>query len=298
MGRAKPHPRERYPPNMEEDWWGGDESQAPASNAPKEIVISGPGGSGNTLTGGINQISEDGQNGVWGEVDQQDSTRSRSVTWFLTGLILIPVLLGGASSFLGSMAETGGYDEEYSGNPVLIGNLTIDDRTFENYGFIVSSAFHYDFDDPSDWSIYIGGEGWGSWMDSYEFGDPDLQAIDSQGYQWQSMWTDSWAATPLNLPEIYIRIESDFVHVAFNLNECSECGQPEYFSYYSEDYHGNEDVIAMAICLLWPVTIIAGVVWGFATGRKPFAYGLMSFCALIAIGVILLFGLLVMMFGW
>ena len=283
---------------MEEDWWGGDESQDPASNAPKEIVISGPGGSGNTLTGGINQISEDGQNGVWGEVDQQDSTRSRSVTWFLTGLILIPVLLGGASSFLGSMAETGGYDEEYSGNPVLIGNLTIDDRTFENYGFIVSSAFHYNFDDPSDWSIYIGGEGWGSWMDSYEFGDPDLQAIDSQGYQWQSMWTDLWAATPSNLPEIYIRIESDFVHVAFNLNECSECGQPEYFSYYSEDYNGNEDAIAMAICLLWPVTIIAGVVWGYATGRKPFAYGLMSFCALIAIGVILLFGFLVMTFGW
>lgn len=298
MGRAKPHPRECYPPNMEEDWWGGDESRDPASNAPKEIVISGPGGSGNTLTGGINQISEDGQNGVWGEVDQQDSTRSRSVTWFLTGLIVIPVLLGGASSFLGSMAETGGYDEEYSGNPVVIGNLTIDDRTFENYGFIVSSAFHYNFDDPSDWSIYIGGEGWGSWMDSYEFGDPDLQAIDSQGYQWQSMWTDSWGATPSNPPEIYIRIESDFVHVAFNLNECSECGQPEYFSYYSEDYNGNEDAIAMAICLLWPVTIIAGVVWGYATGRKPFAYGLMSFCALIAIGVMLLFGLLVMTFGW
>ena len=33
-------------PNMEEDWWGGDESQDPASSAPKEIVISGPGGSG------------------------------------------------------------------------------------------------------------------------------------------------------------------------------------------------------------------------------------------------------------
>ena len=298
MGRAKPQPRECDPPYMEEDWWGGDESQDPASNAPKEIVISGPGGSGNTLTGGINQISEDGQNGVWGEVDQQDSTRSRSVTWFLTGLIVIPVLLGGASSFLGSMADTGGYAEEYSINPVVIGNLTIDDRTFENYGFIVSSAFHYDFDDPSDWSIYISGEGWGSWMDSYEFGDPDLQAIDSQGHQWQSMWTDSWGSAFSNLPEIYIRIESDFVHVAFNLNECSECGQPQSFSYYSEDYHGNEDAIAMAICLLWPATIIAGVVWGYATGRKPFAYGLMSFCALVAIGVILLFGLLVMTFGW
>ena len=298
MGRAKPHPRECDPPNMEEDWWGGDESQDPASNAPKEIVISGPGGSGNTLIGGINQISEEGQNGVWGEVDQQDSTRSRSVTWFLTGLIVIPVLLGGASSFLGSMAETGGYHEEYSENPVAIGSVTIHDRPFETYGFSVSSDFHYDFDDPSFWSIGLGGDNWGSSIDSYDFGDSDLQAVDSQGSQWQSMWSYTWHSEFSNPPEIYIRVESDFVHVAFNLNECSECGQPDYFSYYSEDYSENQDAIAMAICLLWPVTIIAGVVWGYATGRKPFAYGLMSFCALIAIGVILLFGLLVMTFGW
>ena len=283
---------------MEEDWWGGDSPHDSASDAPKEIVISGPGGSGNTLTGGVNQISEDDQNGVWGQVDQKDSTRSRSVIWFLTGLIVVPVLLGGISTFLGSMTETGEYDEEYSASPVVTGSVTIDDRTFETYRFGVSPDFHYDFDDPSFWSIGISGDNWGSWLDSYDFGDSDLQAVDSQGSQWQSMWTDTWYSEFSNPPEIYIRIESDFVHVAFNLNECSECGQPDYFSYYSDDYSGNQDVIAMVMCLLWPVTIIAGVVWGYATGRKPFAYGLMSFCALVAIGVILLFGLLVMAFGW
>ena len=283
---------------MEEDWWGGDAPHDSASDAPKEIVISGPGGSGNTLTGGVNQISEDGQNGVWGQVDQKNSTRSRSVIWFLTGLIVVPVLLGGISTFLGSMAEIGGYDDEYSENPVVIGSITIDDRTFETYGFSVSPDFHYDFDDPSFWNIGIGGDNWGSSIDSYEFGDSDLQAVDSQGSQWQSMWTYTWSYEFSNAPEIYIRVESDFVHVAFNLNECSECGQPEYFSYYSEDGQGTQDVIAMVMCLLWPVTIIAGVVWGYATGRKPFAYGLMSFCALVAVGVMLLFGLLVMAFGW
>ncbi|DAC27202.1 MAG TPA: hypothetical protein D7H76_00490 [Candidatus Poseidoniales archaeon] len=283
---------------MEEDWWGGDSPHDSASDAPKEIVISGPGGSGNTLTGGVNQISEDDQNGVWGQVDQKDSTRSRSVIWFLTGLIVVPVLLGGISTFLGSMEETGGYDEEYSQYPVLIGSVTIDDRTFETYGFSVSPDFHYDFDDPSFWSIGISGDNWGSWLDSYDFGDSDLQAVDSQGSQWQSMWTYTWSSEFSNTPEIYIRVESNFVHVAFNLNECSECGQPEYFSYYSDDYPENQDVIAMVMCLLWPVAIIAGVVWGYATGRKPFAYGLMSFCALAAVGVMLLFGLLVMAFGW
>ena len=298
MGRPKPHSRERAPLNMEEDWWGGDAPHDSASDAPKEIVISGPGGSGNTLTGGVNQTSDNGQNGVWGQVDQKDSTRSRSVIWFLTGLIVVPVLLGGISTFLGSMAETGGYDEEYSGNPVVIGSVTIDDRPFETYAFSVSPDFYHDFDDPSFWSIGIDGYNWGSSIDSYEFGDSDLQAVDSQGSQWQSMWTYTWSSEFSNPPEIYIRVESDFVHVAFNLNECSECGQPEYFYYYSEDYPGNQDVIAMVMCLLWPVTIIAGVVWGYATGRKPFAYGLMSFCALVAVGVMLLFGLLVMAFGW
>ena len=283
---------------MEEDWWGGDSPHDSASDAPKEIVISGPGGSGNTLTGGINQISEDGQNGVWGQVDQKNSTRSRSVIWFLTGLIVVPVLLGGISTFLGSMTETGEYDEEYSASPVVTGSVTIDDRTFETYRFGVSPDFHYDFDDPSFWSIGIDGWNWNSQIDSYEFGDPALQALDSQGSQWQSMWTYTWSSEFSNTPEIYIRVESNFVHVAFNLNECSECGQPEYFSYYSDDYPENQDVIAMVMCLLWPVTIIAGVVWGYATGRKPFAYGLMSFCALVAVGVMLLFGLLVMAFGW
>ncbi|DAC70789.1 MAG TPA: hypothetical protein D7I12_01310 [Candidatus Poseidoniales archaeon] len=283
---------------MEEDWWGGDAPHDSASDAPKEIVISGPGGSGNTLTGGVNQISEDGQNGVWGQVDQKNSTRSRSVIWFLTGLIVVPVLLGGISTFLGSMTETGEYHEEYSASPVVTGSVTIDDRTFETYRFGVSPDFHYDFDDPSFWSIGIGGYNWSSSIDSYEFGDSDLQALDSQGSQWQSMWTYTWSSEFSNTPEIYIRVESNFVHVAFNLNECSECSQPEYFSYYSDDYSENQDVIAMVMCLLWPVTIIAGVVWGYATGRKPFAYGLMSFCALVAVGVMLLFGLLVMAFGW
>ena len=283
---------------MEEDWWGGDAPHDSASDAPKEIVISGPGGSGTILSGGVNHLSEDDQNGVCGQVDQKDSTRSRSVIWFLTGLIVVPVLLGGISTFLGSMTETDGYDEEYSQNPVVIGSVTIDDRTFETYGFSVSSDFQYDFDDPSYWTITIGGDNWGSWLDSYDFGDSELQAVDSQGSQWQSMWTDIWHSEFSNPPEIYIRVESDFVHVAFNLNECSECGQPEYFSYYSDFYSGNEDAIAMVMCLLWPVTIIAGMVWVFATGRKPFAYGLMSFCALVAVGVMLLFGLLVMAFGW
>ncbi len=282
---------------MEEDWWGGDAPHDSASDAPKEIVISGPGGSGNTLTGGINQVSVDGQNGVWGQVDQKDSTRSRSVIWFLTGLIALPVLLAGVTSFLGSTIESGGYDEEYSRNPVVIDNVTIDDRTFEIYGFSASSDFHHDFDDPSWWDLSTGGERWYSWTDSYEFGDPGLQAVDSQGSQWQTMRTSSWGEPQPN-PEIYVRVDSDFVHVAFNPNGCSLCGQPEYFSYYSEDYPANEDAIAMAMCLLWPVTIIGGMIWGYATGRRPFAYGLMSFVALVGIGAILLIALVAMAFGW
>ena len=284
---------------MEEDWWGGDATQNSASDAPKEIVISGPGGSGNTLTGGINQVSEIGQNSVWGNADQQDSTRSSSIIWFLTGLILVPVLLGGATSFLSIMVETGGYDEKYSGNPVVIDNVTIDDRTFETYGFSVAPLFHHDFDDHSWWDLSIQGEGWYSWTNSYEFDDPGLQTVDNRGSQWQTMQASSWGSgNPPPLPEIYIRVDSDFVHVAFNPNDCSICGQPEYLSYYSEDYPENEELIVTATCLLWPVTIIGGIIWGYATGRRPFAYGLMSFVAVLGIGAILLIALVATAFGW
>ena len=78
----------------------------------------------------------------------------------------------------------------------------------------------------------------------------------------------SWASIPGGTPEVYIRIESSTVYVALNLNECSVCGQPEYFSYFSEDNSGNEDFITMVLCFLWPVTIIAGIIWGYATRKE------------------------------
>ncbi len=284
---------------MEEDWWADGAPEDSASDAPKEVVISGPGESGNMLKGGVNQILEDGQNGVWGQADKQGSSRNRSVILFLTGLIVLPVLLAGVTTFLGIATESDRYNEEYSINPVIIDNVTIDDRTFETYAFSVSPDFHHDFDLRSWWDISVQGEDWHSWTSSYDFGDPELQAVDSQGSQWQSMQKGSWAAPSQTEPlEVYIRMETDTVHVALNLNECSGCGQPEYFSYYSEDNPGNEDVMTMVLCLLWPVTIIAGIIWGYATGRRPFAYGLMSFIALMGIGAMLLFGLIVMAFGW
>ena len=284
---------------MEEDWWADDAPENSVPDAPKEVVISGPVESGNMLKGGVNQISEDGQKGVLGHADQQGSSRSKSWILFLTGLIVIPVLLAGITTFVGITIESDRYDEEYSIHPVKIDNVTIDDRTFETYAFTVSPDFHHDFDVRSWWDISIQGENWNSWTGAYYFGDPELQAVDSQGSQWESMQTSSWAApSQAEPPEVYIRIESSTVYVALNLNECSVCGQPEYFSYFSEDNSGNEDFITMVLCFLWPVTIIAGIIWGYATGRRPFAYGLMSFIALIGIGAMLLFGLLVMALGW
>ena len=55
---------------MEEDWWADDAPEDSVPDAPKEVVISGPVESGNMLKGGVNQISEDGQKGVWGHADQ------------------------------------------------------------------------------------------------------------------------------------------------------------------------------------------------------------------------------------
>ena len=50
---------------MEEDWWADDAPEDSVPDAPKEVVISGPVESGNMRKGGVNQISEDGQKGVF-----------------------------------------------------------------------------------------------------------------------------------------------------------------------------------------------------------------------------------------
>jgi len=45
-------------------------------------------------------------------------------------------------------------------------------------------------------------------------------------------------------------------------------------------------------CFIWPVVMIGGIIWGFATKRRSFAYGIMSaFILALAAFFLLIFAL-------
>jgi hypothetical protein len=37
--------------------------------------------------------------------------------------------------------------------------------------------------------------------------------------------------------------------------------------------------------IIWPISIIGGIIWGFKTNRKPFAYGILSASLLVVGGL-------------
>ena len=63
---------------------------------------------------------------------------------------------------------------------------------------------------------------------------------------------------------------------------------PEFLSayYYSENY--PNELASTLTCFMWPVVMIGGIIWGFATKRRSFAYGIISAFTLALAGFFLL----------
>mgnify|MGYP001185276781 CR=1 FL=1 len=78
--------------------------------------------------------------------------------------------------------------------------------------------------------------------------------------------------------EIYIKINTDgTVNIATNY------GIPtfvEYLSVGSWDYDMDPHLQNLGLGI-WPILMIAGIIWGYKTDRKPFAYGIMTAGVLI-----------------
>ena len=62
-------------------------------------------------------------------------------------------------------------------------------------------------------------------------------------------------------------------------------------AYYFSQNYPNELTSALT-CFIWPVVMIGGIIWGFATKRRSFAYGIMSaFVLALAAFFLLIFAL-------
>lgn len=274
---------------MEED----TEEQNLVSDQPSSVFISEPAKVENTLSGSINQNNENKNITFWGNDNIEKSSSTPPWAWFLIGLILIPLALSIISILVFSILEVDFFNEEYSYNSEKSEDVTFDSEYFEVYIFDLSARFESIFAEHLYWDLNIESSyeyssyEWSSYISGNTESINQNQIIDDEGMIWYD--TDIHDNPPENIV-VYVRVVEDNVHVALK----SETPRPTYVHYYFEgnDGAGDSDTLFWGTCIMWPITIIFGTIWGFRTNRKPLAYGILTW-GIVAIIVMGLFS-----FAW
>lgn len=274
---------------MEED----TEEQNLVSDQPSSVFISEPAKVENTLSGFINQNNENKNITFWGNDNIEKSSSTPPWAWFLIGLILIPLALSIISILVFSIQEADFFNEEYSYNSEKSEDVTFDSEYFEVYIFDLSARFESIFAEHLYWDLNIESSyeyssyEWSSYISGNTESINQNQIIDDEGMIWYD--TDIHDNPPENIV-VYVRVVEDNVHVALK----SETPRPTYVHYYFEgnDGAGDSDTLFWGTCMMWPITIILGTIWGFRTNRKPLAYGILTW-GIVAIIVMGLFS-----FAW
>ncbi|MFL2957245.1 MAG: hypothetical protein ACJZ4Z_00425 [Candidatus Thalassarchaeaceae archaeon] len=269
---------------MEED----TEEQNLVSEQPSSVFIGGPAKVESTLSGFINQNNENKNIKFWGNSNIEKSSTTPPWAWFLIGLIPIPLALSIISILVISIPEADFLNEEYSNNPQKSEDVTFDSEYFEVYIFDLSSRFESIFAEHRYWDLNIESSyeyssyEWGSYISGNDKSIDQNQIIDDEGMIWYD--TDIHDNPPENIV-VYVRVVEDNVHVALK----SETPRPTYVHYYFEgnDWVGDSDTLFWGTCMIWPITIILGTIWGFRTNRKPLAYGILTWgiVAIILMGL-------------
>ena len=69
------------------------------------------------------------------------------------------------------------------------------------------------------------------------------------------------------------------------------------FMITSFDILGGPDILVLFGFLIWPVSFIGGIIWGFTRGNKYFAYGLVTIALILLLLFLALIALIIMAFG-
>ena len=95
---------------------------------------------------------------------------------------------------------------------------------------------------------------------------------------------------------VYIKLDGDEVDIATKNSEA-----PRWVGYYGwedDEFDATRDIIETLAFVIWPISFIGGIIWGFATDKKPFAYGIMAAGVLSIVLPFVGFFLLLILFGF
>ena len=264
---------------MENEWWKNDLDGEQDADAPKSLRI--PKTTNYTLEGGVNELPNPGTNDVWGQASPEHKSIVPKVAWFFFGLIGVPLVLSLISGFTpqpeydyNSYEFTGNDNTEYT---IVEGdNLTV-------YSFSTSSDFESEYDGYDWWEIWAESSSW--WV-----------SINSDTGQFASSEADDGGYTWFEPSYFEFFEEGDDGTILWTLDESrlliATNTDPEFvFAYYYSENYPNE-LASTLTCFMWPVVMIGGIIWGFATKRRSFAYGIMSaFVLALAAFFLLIFAL-------
>ena len=234
-----------------------------------------------TVEGGVNKLPNSGTNQVWGQASPEQKSSVPTIAWFLFGMIGLPFVLLLISEF----TPQPNYDfndyelvsNEKTEYTIVEGdNLTV-------YSFGVPSNFQSSYDGYDFWEIWADSPSW--WM-----------SINSDTGQFASSEADDGGYTWFEPSNVEFFEEEDDGTILWTLDESglliATNTDVEFLSaYYFSQNYPNELTSALT-CFIWPVVMIGGIIWGFATKRRSFAYGIMSaFVLALAAFFLLIFAL-------
>ena len=266
-----------------------DTNIMPESLPPQQVLIENP--TEHEISGTVVQPSSNIIQNAWGNAQLEEKPRSQLV-WFVVGLILFPIAIGIISASLSFMSDLQKEDENYE--PQKKEDIQLGGEILSLNEFTMSSDFENYYGTHDFWDLTIesnsNNEFWyaGIHGDMYE-GDGNYgfgTELDDSG----STWTITNAYGDDGNLTVYLQVEGNTIRVASpqNLND------PNYVNYYSYD---NDDTIfnlESASIILWPVSVIAGVVWGFSTKRRGFSYGVMIWGSVVLLWTALILTIMIL----
>ena len=212
---------------------------------------------------------------------------------FLMGLLVLPIFTGIISFNLLMDAEDSGLTYE-AYNPTSKPSITIQNETYYVHEFNLGYGFnqHYPPDCESDcWEMIVvvnnridgtNGVIWGN-RDGPSYNR--FEKFAENGNVWHSMYVvncDEMVQEGMDCDDdilINIKTDESTINVATEYSEA-----PIYFEYWADDMASERGQYLFFFGLIiWPISIIGGIIWGFKTNRKPFAYGILS-AGLLVVG--------------
>jgi hypothetical protein len=207
---------------------------------------------------------------------------------FLSGLLVLPLFSGIVSSILIEVSHSSGQEYFSHDGWTREPNITIQNETYSVREYHLGIGFEEEYPGNS-WDIVVEGDlgfavgGNAILWGNYQGPESQHQAFEIDGETWYQMHVENcrscsrcWSAekgcdcSSCNDVNVFIKIDGAAVDIATNSSNGAD-----FVGYWSG---GNGEIFALEIIgfLIVPISFIGGIIWGFKTDRKPFAYGIIS----------------------